>query len=989
MKKGIFILLCFLSVATAFAGSGGHKRKVLIITITGARPDAVVAANAPNIDALVAGGFYTYDSWSQEKTVQAPAMSSMFTGVYNPKHGVTNNTFSGSDFNTYPYFPTRAKQVDNTFKCVQRVEWSPLSDFVYNDGWDVKDIGPDGNTSQTGTDAVALIQDQNTDLLHIHFDAVDLAGHSYQFSPSNNNYLAAIQDVDAQIGNIINAMRNRPTYSQEDWLVFVVTDHGGTGTGHGGNSYEERRLFWIAYSDRGTPQRISGPQNGSFTNPADPGTYATASSVNTVLQKQSPVLVDVATTALHHLIYNSGIVPDNYPAWNLDGKSWLCQIGLCDPPIVATITTPGNTTICQGESVVLSASIDTSYSYQWYRNGQLLNGAVGQTYTASQSGSYTVRVYTNVQADTSGAVQVVVNPNPTVSAAISPSDSVCQGTQVTLSAVGANSYVWTNGVVSGVPFAANNSATYIVAGTGANGCIGYDTIHLVAVPYPLSQAITGPTSITPSQTYLYSVTNSSGFSYNWNVTGGTIQNGQGTSSVNITWNATGPYGIQLTQTNSLGCNASSTISIISNGGGCSITYSLNQVGNINPLCLGDTVLLIVQGPAGSSFQWLENGNNIGNGNDTLVVTNSGQYQVRIDSANCSALSNSISLTFQPLPIQPVIQINGQTGVCGAQPTLYLVNPYNTYAWSNGANTASVIPTQSGNYTVTVTNAAGCSTASAPVSINLSVVPQYDICIVSVDSASGKNILVWEKQNLGAIDSFYLYKEGNQLNVFNKIGAVAVNGFSTFIDQSSNPQLQADRYTIAVYDTCGNVSIQSAPQQTIHLTSNLGVGGVINLLWNEYVGFTYPSFDIYRGTSAGNLQLLTTLAASSTSFTDANPPTGQVYYQVGITNPNGCSPSKSTGYSSSLSNKISVNTVGINESTTDAFKVYPNPASNVMVIASTVSPFKVSTYQLRDITGKLILQGELHSELTQVALEGLSSGLYFLHIEGHAYKIVKE
>ena len=39
--------------------------------------------------------------------------------------------------------------------------------------------------------------------------------------------------------------------------------------------------------------------------------------------KQSPVHTDVAVTALHHLIYDSGIQPETYTAWKLDGKSWL------------------------------------------------------------------------------------------------------------------------------------------------------------------------------------------------------------------------------------------------------------------------------------------------------------------------------------------------------------------------------------------------------------------------------------------------------------------------------------------------------------------------------------------------------------------------------------------------------------------------------------------------------------------------------------------
>ncbi len=983
MKKVSFLIAILLIQFCALAGTGGNTRKVLIITLSGTRPDALVAANTPNIDALISGGFYTYDSWSQERTVDGPAISSIFTGVYSPKHGVTNNSYVGSDFNTYPYFNTLAKQVNNSFKCVQYVEFWPASDNVSNDGWDQKLKG-----NNAGGDGITLIQDANTDVLALQFDAIDLEGHTSGFDPNNQAYLDVIEGVDQQIGNIINAMRNRPNYAQEDWLVLVVSPYAGDGTSHGGSTYEERRVFWIGFSDRGTPQRASGPQNGSFTNPVDPGTYDLSASVNLVTQRQSPVLVDIGTTALHHLIYDSGIVPENNAAWDLDGKSWLCAMGLCDPPITATINAIGSTNFCQGDSVQLNANVDTSYSYQWYRNGVLLPGATNDVYFAKQTGLFTARVYTATQGDTSVGIQVTVNPSPTVVATVSPNDSVCQGNQISLAASGANSYVWTNGVSSGVPFTVNNPGFYIVSGTAANGCVGLDTVNITVIANPASQAISGNTTITPLQTYFYTVGNIAGITYNWVATGGSIANGQGTNAVNITWNASGPYGIVLTQANVIGCSSTSNLTIVGGNNACTVSYSVTQSTAANPLCSGDTVLLTVQASAGVSLQWYNNGTQLST-NDSLVVTTSGQYQVRLDSAGCTALSNATSLTFQPVPATPTIIVNGQTGNCsGALPILSVSNTYNTYLWSTGANSPTLALTQSGTYGLEVSNVNGCKALAAPVSVNLSIVPQYDICIVSVDSATNKNVIVWEKQNTAGIDSFYLYKETNQLNVFNKIGAVGVNDFSTFIDQSSNPAQQADRYTIAVLDTCGNVSLQSTPQQTIHLTSNLGLGGVINLIWNAYSGFTYPSYNIYRSSGAGGLQLLTTISAASTSFTDTNPPAGLVYYQVGITNPNGCSPSKANDYSSSLSNLIEVNTVGVAEIEPDLVSIYPNPATDVITI-STQSQTAGISYVLIDLLGRVILQENADKQVVLVPLAQLNPGMYLLQVNGQVYKVIKE
>ena len=46
--------------------------------------------------------------------------------------------------------------------------------------------------------------------------------------------------------DIIEAVEARKTYDTEDWLILITTDHGGSGTGHGGPSFEERMTFIIS-----------------------------------------------------------------------------------------------------------------------------------------------------------------------------------------------------------------------------------------------------------------------------------------------------------------------------------------------------------------------------------------------------------------------------------------------------------------------------------------------------------------------------------------------------------------------------------------------------------------------------------------------------------------------------------------------------------------------------------------------------------------------
>lgn len=313
--------LAFAFILFGLGSFAGQNRKVLVIGIDGCRSDALQQANTPHLDSLIATGLFTYDAWHLGITVSGPSWSTIMTGVWWNKHGVTSNAYTGSNFNSYPYFPTRAKEIKPNLKCVQVVEWAPMSDNVYNDGWDSKLKTPDGDGASTASVAAGQLADPDLDCMFVYFDAVDLTGHSSGFSPTNPSYIQAIENVDDKIGIVLNALYSRPNYANEDWLVLVTTDHGGIGTGHGGITLEERHIWWIANGKDVTHQQISA---------TDPGTYNllglgifNQQGVNQTLMKTSPVQSDIAVTALHHLIYDSGVQPESQSAWNLDGKSWL------------------------------------------------------------------------------------------------------------------------------------------------------------------------------------------------------------------------------------------------------------------------------------------------------------------------------------------------------------------------------------------------------------------------------------------------------------------------------------------------------------------------------------------------------------------------------------------------------------------------------------------------------------------------------------------
>jgi len=161
--------------------------------------------------------------------------------------------------------------------------------------------------------------------------------------------------------------------------------------------------------------------------------------------------------------------------------------------ITATITPQGNTTFCQGNSVVLEATAGSNYTYQWYNNGNAINGETNQTYTATTSGNYTVKVIDGACDATSSATSVTVNSNPTVSFSLSSMISNDNG-NITLNGSPSGGSYTGNGITGNIldPSVVNlGKQTIVYDYTDNNGCSGsktsttviYDTTGTVCSTY--------------------------------------------------------------------------------------------------------------------------------------------------------------------------------------------------------------------------------------------------------------------------------------------------------------------------------------------------------------------------------------------------------------------------------------------------------------------------------------------------------------------------
>ena len=287
----------FLCTASPALATPQATPKVLLIGIDGVRPDILAEVPTPNIDALAASGWYTADARTTTPSVSGPSWSSMLTGVWPEKHGVTDNNFSGRDYDTWPGFLTRAKQERPELATFAAVDWLPLAELerggpvlpasldtrVVLDGYDLGWAEADGELTAR---AVMHLGAADPDAMFVYLGNPDETSHEH--GSIGTEYRDAIALADRHVGMLVDAVQARPGYEDEDWLVLISTDHGRREDGgHGGESPEEMTIFILA----------SGPATGNWPPPGP------------------AFIVDVAATALDHL----GIEID--PGWGLDGRS--------------------------------------------------------------------------------------------------------------------------------------------------------------------------------------------------------------------------------------------------------------------------------------------------------------------------------------------------------------------------------------------------------------------------------------------------------------------------------------------------------------------------------------------------------------------------------------------------------------------------------------------------------------------------------------------
>lgn len=318
-------------------------------------------------------------------------------------------------------------------------------------------------------------------------------------------------------------------------------------------------------------------------------------------------------------------------------------------------------------------------------------------------------------------------------------------------------------------------------------------------------------------------------------------------------------------------------------------------------------------------------------------------------------------------------------------------PFN-FDWSGGFLTLDLIDVPADIYDYHAVSLLGCDYYER-FEVPVKAPALQPLCMITVDSATTTNLVVWEKVEPASVDYYKIYRETVNPEEFVVIDTVQNSNESIFNDVMASPIAQSWRYKISAVNECGVESPLSMAHKTMHITTiDLGNGADFQAVWNPYYGTDYDHYILYRYTATTGWEEIATLPSVVNSYIDTPPNSVDLDYMVELDVNFDCVASvekMQQDFNTTRSNKDKGNFIpgqGTGDSNNDVLEqeitmnVYPNPVADVLTVEVSENGTNKNMY-LVTVEGQVIQQIRLTSVSQTVDVSALSNGLYFLKIEG--------
>lgn len=466
------------------------------------------------------------------------------------------------------------------------------------------------------------------------------------------------------------------------------------------------------------------------------------------------------------------------------------------PNVVAS----ADQTICNGDAATISASGATTYNWD---NG--LGAGASLTVTPTATTTYTVTGTDANGCVNTDQVTITVNPQPNVNAGLDV--GICTGDNTTLTASGATTYNWDNGIGAGASHTISPvvTTTYTVTGTDANGCVNTDQVTVMVNPLPNVDAGLDVTLCNGDNTTL---TASGATNYIWD-------NGLGAGvSHTVTPTITTTY--IVTGTDGNGCVSTDQVTVTVN------TVPAVSAGLDQTICAGDNATITATGAA--NYTW-DNGLGAG-ASQTVSPAVTTTYTVTGDNNNGCQNTDQVTITVNPLP---TVDAGLDVVICDGDNTTLTATGANTYNWDNGLGAGAshtVSPAATTTYEVTGTDANGCVNTDQ-VTVTFNPLP-------NVDAGVDQTICNGDAANINATGATtYNWDNGLGAGASHSVTPTTTTSYEV-TGTDANGCLNTDQMTVTVNSL---PTVNAGPDVAVCIgeTTTLNASGATNYSWDNGLG----------------------------------------------------------------------------------------------------------------------------------------------------------
>lgn len=510
---------------------------------------------------------------------------------------------------------------------------------------------------------------------------------------------------------------------------------------------------------------------------------------------------------------------------------------------------PDTFDICSGTSITINAD---DYNGPWANFIWYQCGSCGDEFTTSTPGTYSVAVFDDNGC--SNVAEFTITESASLNPDLQGATVVCTGSTVTITALpGFQTYEWSAnaGGATGNSITVSEPGVYSVSVTDGEGCGGMDSHEVVSGDF--TPSINGPASICANvQATLDAGPGYTNYLWSTGQTTQTIQVEEGTHSVTVT--------------STDGCTASASITIVE------APFQPVITGD-DMICQTSEVSVLDAGGPYTSYQW--SANTGGATTQTVTVSTAGFYDVTItDLSGCVGVA-SFNVGNHPIPF---VAITGNPDFCVGGQTQMDATPGFTYLWNTNEMTSGIVINTPGDYTVTVTDANGCTntattTVNPPYQETVEITGSFVFCPgdqATLEVPSGYVSVQWSTGE--TTDQIMTSVEGTiSVTVIDADGCIATDDVMTDENATLSPVITGDA---AICDngaatlnagsgfdnyvwsanaggaTSQMVTVNAPGTYSVTVSSNSGCMGTDDF---EVTGQTSPVINVTPTASACNIQ----------------------------------------------------------------------------------------------------------------------------------------